>query len=240
MAIPIVAAPEYELKLPSTGKKIKYRPFLVKEEKILLLAMETKDPAQIQSATKQVIGNCTFGQVDVDTAPPFDLEFVLLQLRIRSVGETASVGIKCSDCGHSNPVDVDLASIQVSKPENHSTTIKLTDSLSVMMRYPTIEDTQQSGIEEGASDKQNTESAIKMIARCIEVIQDGTKTYKSKDFTPEEVVEFLENLSQSLFMKIMSFFSNMPTIKKEVSFACSKCSKQNNYTLRGIKDFFTS
>jgi len=240
MAIPIVATPEYELKLPSNGKKVKYRPFLVKEEKVLLLAMETKDPAQIQSATKQVINDCTFGQVNVDTAPPFDLEYVLLQLRIRSVGETASVGIKCSSCEATNSIEIELPSIQVTKPENHTTTIKITDSLSVLMRYPTIEDMQASDMDETADTKKNTEAAMDLISSCIEVIQDRGNTYKAKDFTKEEVKEFIENLSQPMFMKIMDFFNTMPTIKKEVSFVCHKCSKDNKYTLRGIKDFFTS
>jgi len=240
MAIPIVATPTYELKLPSSGKKIKYRPFLVKEEKVLLLAMETKDPTQIQSTTKTVNSDCTFGAVDVETCPPFDLEYIVLQLRIKSVGEKISPNFKCSECQTQNSVDIDLTKVGVVHTTDHSNTIKLTDQLGVIMRYPTIEDTVgMEGMDEKDTGK-NTERSMNLIASCIEVIFDKDKTYKTKDFSREEVIDFIENLSQGMFQKIAKFFQDIPAIKQEVTFTCSKCNHENHYTLRGMQDFFTS
>lgn len=243
MAIPIVATPTYELKLPSNKKKIKYRPFIVKEEKLLLLAMETKDPAQIQNTTKQVIKDCTFGEVDVETCPPFDLEYILLQLRIRSVGEKASVSLKCSSCNVSNPVEIDLTTIDITNNQEHTNDIKLTDTLGVMMRYPTMLD---SASYEGADPSKGEEDKVKtavqsinLIASCIEVIYDKDKIYKTKDFTKEEVIDFIENLSQGMFQKIASFFENMPALRHTVEYKCHKCETENKINMRGIQDFFT-
>jgi len=240
MAIPIVTTPTYELKLPSSGKKIKYRPFLVKEEKVLLLAMETKDSAQIQSTTKTVINDCTFGSVDVETCPPFDLEYIILQLRIKSVGEKISPNFKCSECKTQNTVEIDLTKVEVVKTPEHTNTVKLTEHMGVIMRYPTIEDTSSMEEVDENDTKKNTERSINLIASCIEVIFDKDKTYKTKDFTQQEVIDFIENLSQEMFQKIAKFFQEIPAIKQEVTFACSKCKHENKYTLRGMQDFFTS
>jgi transcription elongation factor Elf1 len=240
MAIPIVATPTYELKLPSSGKKIKYRPFLVKEEKVLLLAMETKDPAQIQSTTKTVIHDCTFGGVDVENCPPFDLEYIVLQLRIKSVGEKISPSFKCSECNTQTAVDIDLTKVEVVKTANHSNTIHLTDKMGVVMRYPTIEDTVgMESVDEKDTEK-NAERTINLIASCIEVIFDNDKIYKTKDFSKEEVIGFVENMSQDMFQKIVKFYQDIPAIKHEINFACPKCGHENKYTLRGMQDFFTS
>lgn len=239
MAIPIVATPTYELKLPSSGKKIKYRSFLVKEEKILLLAMETKDPVQIQNTTKTIIKDCTFGSVDVETCPPFDLEYIILQLRIKSVGEKITTNFKCSKCQEQTAIDIDLTSVNVVKVPNHSKTIKLTDNLGVVMKYPTIEDT--AGMEDAdeKDTKKNTERSINLIASCIEAIFDKDKVHNTKDFSREEVIEFIENLSQDMFKKIARFFEEIPSLKHEVVFTCAKCNHENKYTLRGMQDFFT-
>jgi hypothetical protein len=241
MAIPIIATPTYELTLPSTKKVIKYRPFLVKEEKLLLLAMESKDPKQIQTTSKEVIKNCTFGEVDVDKCPPFDLEYILLQLRIRSVGEKVSTKMKCEKCEEPNAVEIDLVSVNVSASENHSNTIKLTDTIGVLMKYPSMgnEDLLSMDIKDKDDAVQNAEMSMKLIASCIEVIYDGDKTYQAKNFSKEEVMEFIENLSQGMFQKIIKFFQDMPALRKEVEFKCAKCATDNKVTIRGIQDFFT-
>jgi hypothetical protein len=241
MAIPIVATPTYELTLPSNKKVIKYRPFLVKEEKLLLLAMESKDPKQIQSTSKDVIKNCTFGEVDVDICPPFDLEYILLQLRIRSVGEKITIKPKCVKCEHSNAVEIDLCGINVSNDSNQSNTIKLTDKMGVIMRYPSMSN--DSLISSSEEDKdnpiKNAEMSMQLIASCIDAIYDGDKTYQTKNFSKEEVLEFIGNLSQGMFQKMITFFQNMPALKHDVSFVCEKCGEQNKMTLKGIQDFFT-
>ena len=242
MAIPIVATPTYELKLPSNKKKIKFRPFLVKEEKLLLLAMETKDPVQIQNTTKQVIKDCTFGEFDVDVCPPFDLEYILLQLRIKSVGEKSTVSFKCSSCETANTIDIDLTKVEVTKKDGHTNDIKLAPNMGVLMRYPTMEDTAMLGLsEESAKEDKatNAEKSIGMIASCIDVIYEGDKIHKTKDYTKEEVVEFIENLSQGMFQKLTSFFENMPALRHEAQFTCSKCGTENKVAIKGIQDFFT-
>jgi phage FluMu protein Com len=242
MAIPIIATPTYELKLPSNKKKIKYRPFLVKEEKLLLLAMETKDPTQIQNTTKQVIKDCTFGEVDVEACPPFDLEYILLQLRIKSVGEKASITMKCPSCETPNTTDVNLAEIEVTKKEGHTNDIKLSDKMGVVMRYPTLADSSSVQMEEGESEsskRKNAEKSIEMIASCIDVIYEGETIYKTKEFKKEEVVEFIENLSQGMFQKIAAFFEDMPALRHTLEFKCSKCGTENKFNIKGIQDFFT-
>jgi hypothetical protein len=241
MAIPIIATPTYELTLPSTKKTIKYRPFLVKEEKLLLLAMESKDPKQIQTTSKEVIKNCTFGEINVENCPPFDLEYILLQLRIRSVGEKVSTKMKCEKCEEPNAVEVDLTTVNVSASDNHSNTIKLTDKMGVVMKYPNMgnEDLLAAGDKEKDDPVQNAELSMKLIASCIEAIYDGDKTYQTKNFSKEEVMEFIENLSQGMFQKIIKFFQDMPALRKEVEFKCAKCGVDNKVTIRGIQDFFT-
>ena len=241
MAIPIIATPTYELILPSTGKKIKYRPFLVKEEKMLLLAMETKDSAQIQTASKTVIADCTFGEMDVEKCPPFDLEYIMLQLRIKSVGETVTPSFKCKKCETSNEVEVDLTKINVIQTEGHSNTVKLSDTMGVVMRYPTMSDDDIAPASEEDSQNvlKNAERSMQLIASCIDAIYDGEKVYNTKNFTKQEVMEFIENLSQGMFQKIATFFQNMPTLKHDIKFACAKCGEENNLSIRGVQDFFT-
>jgi hypothetical protein len=242
MAIPIIATPTYELILPSSGKKIKYRPFLVKEEKMLLLAMETKDSAQIQIASKTVIGDCTFGEVDVEKCPPFDLEYIMLQLRIKSVGEKVTPSFKCKNCETPNEVEVDLTKINVSGTKDHSNTVKLSDTMGVIMRYPVMSDDSNLEIaseEDEENVLKNAERSLQLIASCIDAIYDGEKVYNTKNHTKEEVIEFIENLSQGMFQKIANFFQEMPSLKHDVKFVCTKCGEENNLTIRGVQDFFT-
>jgi ribosomal protein L44E len=241
MAIPIIATPIYELILPSTGKKIKYRPFLVKEEKMLLLAMETKDSAQIQTASKTVIADCTFGEMDVEKCPPFDLEYIMLQLRIKSVGEKVTPNFKCKKCETANEVEVDLTNINVIQTPEHTNTIKLSDTMGVVMRYPTMsdDDIAPTSKEDSENVLKNAERSMQLIASCIDAIYDGEKVYNTKNFTKQEVMEFIENLSQGMFQKIATFFQNMPSLKHDIKFACAKCGEENNLSIRGVQDFFT-
>ena len=206
MAIPIVTTPTYELKLPSSGKKIKYRPFLVKEEKVLLLAIETKDSAQIQSTTKTVINDCTFGSMDVETCPPFDLEYIILQLRIKSVGEKISPNFKCSECETQNTVEIDLTKVEVVKTPEHTNTVKLTENMGVIMRYPTIEDTSSMEEVDENDTKKNTERSINLIASCIEVIFDKDKTYKTKILHNKRLSISLKIYHKGCFRKLQSSF----------------------------------
>ncbi len=235
MGLPTLATPKYELTIPSTGQKIEYRPFLVKEEKILLLASETKDEREQVRAMKQVIESCTFGKVAIDSLASFDNEYLFLKLRSKSVGESVEVGIKCSGCGESCPTSVNLNDVEVKFDPKFTNRIKLSESVGVLMRYPNYEDMiRLSEIQKS----QNSEDVMGFVASCIDKIYDDKQTYNTSDFTKEEVAAFMDELSQVGLKKIMGFFENMPSLQKELKTKCSKCSKETDITLRGAQSFF--
>lgn len=232
MPIPITPTPKFSVKLPSTGQQIEYRPFVVKEEKVLLFAAETKDQAQIMSAVKDTIAACTFQKLDVENLPMFDIEYLFLQIRSKSIGETATPNIKCSKCEALTAVPVDLSKVQVSDmPE--SMNIMVTDEIGVIMRFPSYA---LIGSIDGL-DKQD--SVFELAAACIDKIYDTTTVYDSKDFERKDMVEFIENMTQSAFIKMTSWFDKMPRVKHDISFECKSCKHKNEMTLAGLADFFT-
>lgn len=235
MGLPTLATPKYELTVPSTGQKIEYRPFLVKEEKVLLLANETKDEREQIRAMKQVIENCTFNKVDVDALASFDIEYLFVKLRSKSVGENVEVGIKCSGCGESCPTTVSINDVEVKFDPKFTNRIKLSESVGVVMRYPNYEDMiKLSQIQKS----ENSDEIMAFIAGCIDKIYDEKQTYNTSDFTKEEVLKFMDELSQVGLKKIMAFFENMPVMQKEIKVKCSKCGKETDVTLRGAQSFF--
>jgi NAD-dependent dihydropyrimidine dehydrogenase PreA subunit len=235
MGLPTLATPKYELTIPSTGQKIEYRPFLVKEEKVLLLANETKDEREQIRAMKQVIENCTFSKVDIDSLASFDIEYLFLKLRSKSVGETIEVGIKCSSCAESCPTTVNINDVEVKFDPKFTNRIKLSETVGVLMRYPNYEDMiNLSQIQKS----ENSEDVMAFIAGCIDKIYDDKQVYNTSDFTKEEVVKFMDELSQVGLKKIMAFFENMPVMQKDIKIKCPKCSKESEVTLRGAQSFF--
>ncbi len=245
MALPIIATPQYTLEQPSTGKQIKFRPFLVKEEKILLMALESDDSMEAVKATKQVITNCCEGLGDIDTLPMFDIEFILLQLRSKSVGEVAEPVIKCPECEGDIKLKVDLSKVSVVKDKNHTTKIPITDTIGLIMKYPTYSLLQ---LTKGKEKLTATETMDLMLT-CIDFIYDGDQNYKASEQTAEELNEFVEQMTQAHFAKIQDFFSTMPRLEHTITYTCTnkvrtgditskKCGFKGKLVLENLQDFF--
>jgi hypothetical protein len=229
----IATTPTYELTLPSNGKKIEYRPFLVKEEKILLIASESKNEQEMYRAMQDVVGSCTFGKMNMSESPMMDIEYLFLKIRSKSVGETTKPLMKCSKCGVSNEVVIDLASVEPVRDSKHSNRIEISKDLILEMRYPVYADIEKmQGIEKEA------DRLFRLMASCIEKIYTQKSTFVTKELDFTEVIEFLENLTQSQFKKLAEFFETMPQLKKDVQYQCKKCGNDETLTLRGAQDFF--
>ena len=246
MGLPTIAVPEYTLTIPSTKKEIKYRPFLVKEEKILLLAMETEDQKQIINATKTIIKNCVFGDIDVDTLATFDIEYIFLQLRGKAKGEDIELKYKCPKCENDIAVTVNTDEVQVLFKDDHTDNIKLTEHLGVIMKYPNI-DSQLKIAEHEEKDRPEIEALFDTIVDSIDCIYDNDTTYASKDHTEKEMTDFLESLTDKQFQKISKFFETMPAIRHQVKLVCTGKTKGKNkkscvyteeITLEGLNSFF--
>ncbi len=243
MGLPKIAIPEYSLKLPSNGKEIKYRPFLVKEEKILLLAMESEEEQQIVDATKTVIKNCVFGDIDVDDLPTFDVEYIFLWLRGKAKGEVIELKYDCPTCKNTIPVSFNIEEVEIFKDETHNNKIQLTENLGIVMKYPNL--TLQTKIDM-VKDESNIDRIFRTILLCIDYIYDKEKTYSMKDHTSAEMVEFLESLTDDQFQKISNFFETSPKLKHAVKLNCKfksgKNKKSCGYTeeivLEGLQSFF--
>lgn len=235
MALPIVNAPRYSTTLPSTGKEIHYRPYNVKEEKILMIAMESKDQKQIIGAMNDVILGCVTN-VDINKITTFDIEWLFLKLRSKSVGEKIDLKVTCTDdeCDGKTDIVVDLDLIEV-KGENKDNTIQITEEIGVTLRYPDLPT-----LEKYDGDKLNTvDGAFNLIIDCIESIYDEDNVYDCKNETPEDVKEFIDSLSSEQFQKIAVFFQEVPQVKHDVEWKCSSCGRDNKLELKGIESFFT-
>jgi hypothetical protein len=246
MGLPRIAVPEYSLTLPSNGTEIKYRPFLVKEEKLLLIAMESEDEKEIATATKNVIKNCIYADIDVNDLPIFDVEYIFLQLRARAKGEKIELKYNCPKCQSEIPVSFNINEIEVIKTEGHNTKIELSDELGVVMKYPNM--SLQTEIE-SSKDEHQIEQLFKTIRLCIDYIYDAEKMYSNKDHTEAEMTEFLESLTDENFQKISKFFETMPRLKHDVILECKSPSKEKGKkksvcgytektTLEGLQSFF--
>ena len=236
MALPKLNTPTYELEVPSTDEKIKYRPFLVKEEKILLMAMESKDNAQIINAVKEIVSSCTFEKADVSKMPMFDMEYIFLQIRAKSVGEISKLKILCPDDKKTYAdVELDLTKVEVQVGDEHSNKIELTDDMGIIMTYPTIDSFLESGIE-----NIDANNMLDVIGTCILQIyeQKGEKVYQAKDQTKKELTEFIESMNSGQFKKLQSFFDTMPKLKHTIKVKNPKTKKSSDVTLTGLNDFF--
>lgn len=233
--LPTLATPKYELTLPSTGKKLKYRPFLVKEEKILLLAMESGESKAMANAIRDIIKECVSDTVNVDNLPLFDVEYIFLQLRAKSVGEIAEPFLSCPSCSEGTKVKLNLSKIKVSKDESHDCKIKLTDEIGVIMSYPQLKLSEEFDVAQIDSD---SALAFDVIIRCIDKVWDGEEIYDAKDTGIDAIREFVDNMSQGQFAKIANFFETMPQLKHDIDFICPFCEKESKLTLRGLTDFF--
>jgi len=236
MALPKLNTPTYELEVPSTDEKLKYRPFLVKEEKILMLAMESKENAQIIQAVKDIVSACTFEKLDVSSLPMFDIEYIFLNIRAKSVGEISKIKLLCPDDKKTYAtVEVNLTEVEVQVDDKHTNKIELTDDMGVIMTYPTIDTFAEIGIEDI-----NASNMLDVVASSILQIyeQKGEKVYNSKDQTKKELTEFVESMNSGQFKKVQNFFETMPKLKHTVKVTNSKTKKTSDVTLTGLNDFF--
>jgi len=243
MGLPTIAVPEYTLTVPSSGKEVKYRPFLVKEEKILLIAMEGEEQQQISLATKRIVQNCIYSDIDVESMPAFDLEYIFLQLRGKSKGEVLDLKYKCPKCDGEIPLAVNLDDVKVIKHKDHTKKIQLTKELGVVMKYPTLDLQQLVG--EITKEKSSIEGLFETIIHCIDYIYDAENTYPSKDHTKKEMNDFLESLPEKEFQKVSKFFETSPALKHDVELKCSnkvkgkkECGYTEKLTLEGLGSFF--
>ena len=235
MALPIVETPRYECTLASQDMQVQYRPFLVKEEKILLMAMEGEEQNEMVNAMKQIISNCIIEEINVDVLPLFDLEFIFLNLRSKSVGAESVVGIACPNCNTTNQFEINLDEIEISKTEEHTKEIHLTDSVGITMKYPTVDVLKGVNISEETVDVENT---MLMVESCVETLWEGDATYDMSDYTKNERQEFFDNLTQSQFAEIQSFFETMPKLSHDIQYSCSNCDYNDTMTLEGLQNFF--
>ena len=236
MALPIVETPRYELTLPSQETKVQYRPFLVKEEKILYVALESGDEKEMQQATKQILKSVTFDKLDVDLLPTFDVEYIFLQVRAKSVGEVVKFKIICPDDKTTyGDVEVDISKVEVQVDDAHTNNIVLDEKrkLGVMMNYPNMKVLYNSNVQ-----SLKYEDVIDLIIGCIDYIYEGEKNYPVKESTKEELKNFLESLPQEQFSKIRKFFESMPRLRHQTKVKNPKTGVESTITFSGLQDFF--
>lgn len=245
MALPILNVPKYELTVPSTGNKIQYRPFLVKEEKILLMAAEGEDKKSIVTAIVQIITNCVIGTVDIEKLTTYDLEYIFLKLRARSVGESSELRYICQKtikgkkgekgdktCGSDITTSVDLSSIEVNRPDNHTTHVSLIDNIGIVFKDPPMSLLEFVILPGAEIDN------VDMVVACIDYIYEGEKIYKSDDYKKEELVSFIETLTQKQFEEVKTFFRTVPNLEHTLKLECPSCKNKSEIVLRGLNDFF--
>jgi len=237
MPLPKLSAPTYELVVPSTGKKIKYRPFLVKEEKILLLAMETEDEKQMANAVKTILSNCILtSRFKVDTLSLFDIEYIFLNIRGKSVGETVELNIICPDDGETTvPVVIDLDDIQVKKSDDHDNIIKMNDDVSVVMKYPSMDLFIKNNMKESTSE---VDDVFEIASMCIDQIVEGEEVYESSNFSKKEILEFLDGMDTKQFVSIQKFFETMPKLSHTVKVKNPNTKVESEVVIEGLASFF--
>ncbi len=236
MSLPKINAPEYRLNIPSSDEEITYRPFLVKEEKLLLIAHETGDEKATFSAIKDLIKSCVTQELAVDTLPMFDIEYIFLNIRAKSIGEIAKLKVICPDDEKTTvDVEVDLTKINVEMDEKHDARIQLTDNIGILMSYPSLDIVQEHAV---LGTEQPVEQLFKMVAECMYQVWEGEEVQDASDFSWEEKMEFIESLSHSQFEKIQEFFETMPALKHEVKITNPNTKVKSTVTLQGIQSFF--
>ena len=231
MALPKLATTKYELTLPSTGEKVEYRPFLVKEEKVLLTAQQAGTQMDQVRAIKEIVESCTFGVLKSNELPFFDLEYVFLQLRAKSVGEKSKLQITCPDDGETKvEVEIDLTQIEVKREVGHEPQIKLTDDIGVILDYPKLDTMANTGDE--------TEQAFSIIKDCIKQIYDAENVYDKNQMNAKELDEFIESMNHKQFQEMQNFFTSMPRVKHTVKVKNPNTGVESEVVLEGMQSFF--
>lgn len=240
MALPKLDVPTYEIELPVSKKKIKYRPFLVKEQRNLLMAMESNDATSMQIAVKDILYNCTLTEgIDIDSLPIIDVEFYFIQLRAKSVGEIIESKYKCNnevdgkECGNIMEKNINLLEIEVTQPKGVSSEIQLSDKITIKLKYPEFRVVNDSLKYDNLNDV-----TFNMIAESIEYIYDGEQFYYASEHQPGELIAFVEGMNQEQFAKVEEFFDNLPKLKENIDLTCSKCGFHHNIEVEGLESFF--
>tara|TARA_Y100001972_G_scaffold94448_1_gene115943 strand:- start:555 stop:1271 length:717 start_codon:yes stop_codon:yes gene_type:complete len=237
MPLPKIATPTYELVLPSSGRKIKYRPFLVKEEKILIIALESQDQKQIANSIKSILSNCILTRgTKVEKLSTFDIEYLFLNVRGKSVGEQIEVMVTCPDDGKTQvPMSINIDSIKVEKSKNHKTDIKLDDQFTLKMRYPSLNEFIKTNFN---VDEMKVDDTFELIASCVDQIYSEEESWTQEDCTKKELVEFLEGLNSSQFKEIEIFFETMPKLSHKVKVKNPNTGVESDIVLEGLQNFF--
>lgn len=241
--LPKLDTPIYNIELPLTKKKLRYRAFLVKEEKILLIAMQSDDEQQIVDSIKQVINNCCLDDIDVDELPLIDLEYFFLHLRARSVNEVSELQYKCNNkvkdaegkektCGNLVDIHLNLLEIEPERDPTHSNKIELSNKMGIVMKYPNVKMMNET---KGETD---LEKIMNIIVNCVDYIYDDESIYYRKNITDEEMTEFIESMDKNQFEKIQNFFNTIPKMRKPIHFHCNKCGYEEDIVVEGIQNFF--
>ena len=238
MPLPKIATPTYELELPSTGATVKYRPFLVKEEKVLVIALESEDNKQITNAIKAVLKSCILSKgIKVEDLPTFDIEYLFLNIRGKSVGEDLEVNIICPDDNKTEvPVTIALDEIEVQKDENHTNKIKVDDSIMMEMKYPSLEQFIKNNFD--FNDKNMMDQSFELIATCIDKIYTEDEVWASADCTKKEMKDFLEQMNSNQFKEIEKFFETMPKLSHSIKVTNPKTKVKSEVVLEGLASFF--
>jgi hypothetical protein len=236
--LPKIDVPIYDLKLVSLNKKIRFRPFTVKEEKLFLMATESEDAESVLNTIKQVVNNCVLDDVKIDSLPIFDLEYLFLNLRARSISEVVTLKYKCNNdvedkkCGNIVQFDMNLLEIKPEKVEQHNNKIEINDKLGIVMKYPNF------ALIEKYKDSQDVNAIINLIIDCIDYIYDEEGMYYSKDTPREEIEIFIDSLQTKELEKLKNFFDTMPKVKKKLDFKCNKCGHEEQIDVEGVQSFF--
>lgn len=239
MALPRIDAPTHQVTLPVSKKTISFRPFLVKEQKILLMAMESNDKKTIENNVHQILQNCILDDIDLENLPLVDIEYFFLQLRARSAGEIVDSKYKCENvvdgkqCGNIMKTSFNILDLQVEFPKDIEDDIKLTNGIGIKLKYPTFKVTKNMKPEESV-----TTSAFELLVECIDFIYDKDNVYYASETPKSELMEFLESLTKSQFEKIEKFIQDMPKMNKKIDIKCSKCGFEHHLDIEGLESFF--
>jgi|2_EtaG_2_1085320.scaffolds.fasta_scaffold03563_4 hypothetical protein len=240
MPLPKLDVPTYEMELLSTGETIEYRPFLVKEEKILFMALEGGDNTEMGSAMNQILTNCVTGDINIDELPLFELEHILLRIRSKSVSDQANVVYSCQEehegrsCENPVELNIDLKEVNLEESENHSNEIFLTENIGILMKYPKL-DLMNMNID---IENQNTDDMFRIIEDCVDCVFDSENTYDMNDYSAKEKTEFFDSLTQEQFTSIRDFFDTIPKLRFRDDYTCSKCGYKGEFILEGLENFF--
>jgi len=240
MPLPTIETPTYELKLPSSSKKVRYRPFLVKEEKILIIALETKNQSDITNAVTDVLKKCVLTKgIDIDTLPTFDIEYLFLNIRAKSIGEDIKLTVTCPDDGKTKvPVTIYVDEIKISKPRGHSKDVVLDDNMTLRMKYPSLNQFIENNFDTEDEVKTMVDKTFNVVADCMDTVFTGEDAWDANDYSPTERIQFIEQLNSQQYKKVEKFFSTMPKLSHTIEVVNPNTKKKSSIVLEGLADFF--